>query len=203
MKIRFIVAALLLAGCTPGQPPVRVEDLKGPRLVRAIPLPAVQLERGPGQPFDLAAEAKGKLTFLFFGYTNCPDVCPLHMANLARALRTLPEDIRRRVRVIFVTNDPARDTPERLGAWLAQFDSSFVGVRGTPTAVADVQRGLGMPMATRDSEVPDSGGYTISHGAHLWAFTPDDSAHVIYPMGMQQGDLASDIPKLLRLWPGH
>jgi hypothetical protein len=60
-----------------------------------------------------------------------------------------------------------------------------------------------MPGAVRDVEVPDSGGYTISHGAHLWAFTPDDSAHVVYPMGIQRDDLAADIPKLLRLWPGH
>ena len=165
--------------------------------------PTLQLERGPGQPFDLAAESKGKLTFLFFGYTNCPDVCPLHMANLAAALKTLPVETRRQVRVVFVTTDPARDTPERLGTWLAQFDSSFVGVSGDAASIEAAQRGLGMPMAMRDSQVPDSGGYTISHGAHLWAFTPDDSAHVVYPMGMQRDDLAADIPKLLRLWPGH
>ena len=203
MRIRFAVVLFLLAACTPGQPPVRPEDLKGPRLVGAKPLPMLHLERAPGKPFDLAAQASGKLTFLFFGYTNCPDVCPLHMANLAAALKTLPADIRRKVRVVFVTTDPARDTPERLGAWLGQFDSSFVGVRGDAASLEAAQRGLGMPLAARDGEVPDSGGYTISHGAHLWAFTPDDSAHVVYPMGMQRQDLASDIPKLLRLWPGR
>lgn len=168
-----------------------------------MPRPVLQLERSPGKPFDLAAESKGKLTFLFFGYTNCPDVCPLHMANLAAALKTLPGETRRRVQVVFVTTDPARDTPERLGSWLAQFDSTFVGVSGNAASIEAAQRGLGMPAALRDSEVPDSGGYTISHGAHLWAFTPDDSAHVVYPMGMQRDDLAADIPKLLRLWPGH
>jgi protein SCO1/2 len=203
MRIPFAAVMLVLSACTPGQPPVRIEDLKGPRLVNALPLPSLQLEQAPGQPFDLAAESRGKLTFLFFGYTNCPDVCPLHMANLAAALKSLPEETRRKVRVIFVTTDPARDTPERLGAWLAQFDSSFVGVSGTTASLEAAQRGLGMPMATRDSEVPDSGGYTISHGAHLWAFTPDDSAHVVYPMGILRDDLAADIPRLLRLWPGR
>lgn len=203
MRIPFVAAMLVLSACTPGQPPARIEDLKGPRLVKALPLPSLQLEQAPGKPFDLAAESRGKLTFLFFGYTNCPDVCPLHMANLAAALKSLPEETRRRVRVIFVTTDPARDTPERLGAWLAQFDSSFVGVSGTTASLEAAQRGLGMPMATRDSEVPDSGGYTISHGAHLWAFTPDDSAHVVYPMGILRDDLAADIPRLLRLWPGR
>jgi protein SCO1/2 len=203
MRIRLTMALLVLAACTPGQPPVRLADLKGPRLVSALPLPRLVLERAPGTPYDLAAESKGKLTFVFFGYTNCPDVCPLHMANLAAALKTLPEDTRRRVRVVFVTTDPARDTPVRLSAWLAQFDSSFVGVSGTPASLEAAQLGLGMPLAARDSQVPDTGGYTISHGAHLWAFTPDDSAHVVYPMGIQRDDLAADIPPLLRLWPGH
>lgn len=203
MRIRFFALLLVVAGCTPGQPPVRPEDLKAPRLVGAKPLPVLRLERAPGVPFDWAAASRGKLTFLFFGYTNCPDVCPLHMANLAAALKTLPTETRSKVRVVFVTTDPARDTPERLGAWLAQFDSTFVGVSGDSASVEAAQRGLGMPSATRDREVPDSGGYTISHGAHLWAFTPDDSAHVVYPMGMQRDDLAADIPKLLRLWPGH
>jgi protein SCO1 len=203
MRIQFAVGILALSACTPGQPPVRPEDLKGPRLVIGKALPELQLERAPGRRYDLAAESRGKLTFLFFGYTNCPDVCPLHMANLAAALKSLPEETRRKVRVVFVTTDPARDTPERLGAWLAQFDSSFVGVSGDAASLAIAQRNLGMPAASRDSEVPDSGGYTISHGAHLWAFTPDDSAHVVYPMGVQREDLAADIPKLLRLWPKH
>lgn len=203
MRVLLPVAVLILVACEPGQPPVRAADLKGPRLVGAMARPALTLERGPGQPFDLAAEAKGKLTFLFFGYTNCPDVCPLHMANLAAALKTLPAETRKRVLVVFVTTDPARDTPERLHTWLAQFDSAFVGVSGDAGAIETAQHNLGMPGATRDSEVPDSGGYTISHGAHLWAFTPDDSAHVVYPMGIQRDDLAADIPRLLRLWPGH
>jgi protein SCO1/2 len=203
MRIRFVVAILVLSACTPGQPPVRPEDLKGPRLVTGKALPPLQLQRAPGQPYDLAAESRGKLTFLFFGYTNCPDVCPLHMANLAAALKSLPEETRNKVRVVFVTTDPARDTPERLGAWLAQFDSTFVGVSGDAASLANAQHNLGMPAASRDSELPDSGGYTISHGAHLWAFTPDDSAHVVYPMGIQRDDLAADIPKLLRLWPGR
>ncbi|HEU5217143.1 MAG TPA: SCO family protein [Gemmatimonadales bacterium] len=203
MRFHAVVVLLACSACTPGQPPVRPEDLRGPRLVNAKPLPTLTLQRGPGRRFDLAAESKHKLTFLFFGYTNCPDVCPLHMANLAAALRTLPPETRRDIQVVFVTTDPARDTPERLAAWLAQFDSTFVGVSGDAAALEDAQRALGMPMASRDSEVPDSGGYTISHGAHLWAFTPDDSAHVVYPMGIQRDDLAADIPKLLHLWPGH
>ncbi|HEX7024553.1 MAG TPA: SCO family protein, partial [Gemmatimonadales bacterium] len=162
----------------------------------------IQLERGDGSPFDFRQETRGTLTFLFFGYTHCPDVCPLHMANLAWALRSLPRETAGRVRVIFVTTDPERDTPERLRSWLANFDSTFVGVSGSPAALEVAQRAMGMPVASREGMLPDSSGYGISHGAHLWAFTPDDSAHVVYPLGMTREDLAADIPRLLALWPG-
>jgi|KBSSwiStaDraftv2_1062776.scaffolds.fasta_scaffold28390_6 protein SCO1/2 len=202
MRVLLVVSLLSVAGCEAGKPPVRPEDLRGPRLTRAIPRPDIALVRTDGRPLDFRADTHGTLTFLFFGYTNCPDVCPLHMGNLAAVLRELPPELAKRVRLVFVTTDPERDTPERLSSWLANFDSTFIGARGSPEALAAVQRSLGMPVATRDAQSPDSAGYTISHGAHLWAFTPDDSAHVVYPMGMGRDVLAADIPILLRLWPG-
>jgi len=203
MRLVLLFSLVSLAGCEAGKPPVRPEDLRGPRLTRAIPRPGLTLTHSDGRPLDFRADTRGTLTFLFFGYTHCPDVCPLHMANLAAALRELPEAQAKQVRVVFVTTDPERDTPERLTSWLANFDSTFIGARGSPQVLEAAQRSLGMPVASRDAQVPDSGGYTVSHGAHLWAFTPDDSAHVVYPMGMGREVLAADIPILLRLWPGR
>jgi len=203
MRLVLLFSLVSLAGCEAGKPPVRPEDLRGPRLTRAIPRPDLILTHSDGRPLDFRADTRGTLTFLFFGYTHCPDVCPLHMANLAAALRELPEAQAKQVRVVFVTTDPERDTPERLTSWLANFDSTFIGARGSPQGLEAAQRSLGMPVASRDAQVPDSGGYTVSHGAHLWAFTPDDSAHVVYPMGMGREVLAADIPILLRLWPGR
>lgn len=203
MRLLLTISLLTLAGCEAGKPPARPEDLRGPRLTQAIPRPAITLVRTDGRSLDFRADTRGTLTFLFFGYTHCPDVCPIHMSNLAASLKELPAEQRSRVRVVFVTTDPERDTPERLSSWLANFDSTFIGARGPAEAVDAAQRSLGMPVASRDAQVPDSGGYTVSHGAHLWAFTPDDSAHVVYPMGMGREVLAADIPLLLRLWPGH
>lgn len=203
MRVLLLIVSLLsIASCEAGKPPARPEDLRGPRLTRAIPRPDLVLVRTDGRPLDFRADTRGTLTFLFFGYTNCPDVCPLHMGNLAAVLRELPRELAGRVRLVFVTTDPERDTPERLGSWLANFDSTFIGARGSPEALEVAQRSLGMPVASRDAQAPESGGYTVSHGAHLWAFTPDDSAHVVYPMGMGRDVLAADIPLLLRLWPG-
>ncbi len=199
----LILLAVLAGGCRAGQPPARPEDLRGPRLVHAVPRPAFILQHGDGTAYDFRAETAGRLTFLFFGYTNCPDVCPLHMANLAFSLHQLPADARAGIRVVFVTTDPERDTPERLRSWLAQFDSSFVGVSGSAAAIGAALGSLGMPPAVREGELPNGGGYGMTHGAQLWAFTPDDSAHVIYPWGVKREDLASDVSKLARIWPAR
>jgi protein SCO1/2 len=196
----LLVAGAL--GCARPAPGARVEELKGPRILQALPRPGFLLRKADGSPFDFRAETRGTLTFLFFGYTHCPDVCPLHMANLAGVLHTLPPEVLHRIRVVFVSTDPERDTPDVLRGWLGQFDSSFIGVTGTPAALEVAQRAVGMPPASREGELP-MGGYGITHAAQIWAFTPDDSAHVMYPWGVPREDLAADIPKLLQIWPGR
>ena len=201
MRLSWLTFALSLTACAGEAPRPSPEELRGPRLVRAIPKPGFVLQNLDGSAFDFRQATRGTLTFLFFGYTNCPDVCPLHMANLAWAIRKLPAEERRAVRVVFVTTDPERDTPERLQGWLGQFDSGFVALTGTPTALEVAQRSVGMPPAAREGELPNRAGYAISHGAQLWAFTPDDSAHVVYPWGMSRDDLAADLALLLRIWP--
>lgn len=199
---RLLLLACLTAACARGEPRPTVAELHGPRLANALPRPGVMLQHLDGSSFDFRRETAGTLTFLFFGYTNCPDVCPLHMQNLSHVLHGLPAETTRRVRVVFVTTDPERDTPEKLRSWLAQFDSSWVGLTGSPAAIAAALGAVGMPPAIKEGELPGGGGYGMTHGAQLWAFTPDDSAHVIYPWGIQQADLAADIPKLLLIWPG-
>lgn len=198
-RLLSLAAALTACAKEPSRP--KPEELRGPRLLQAIPKPGFMLQNLDGSPFDFRQATRGTLSFLFFGYTNCPDVCPLHMANLAWAIRSLPLEQRRAVRVVFVSTDPERDTPDRLRAWLAQFDSTFIAVTGTPTALEVAQRAVGMPPALREGELPNGGGYGMSHAAQLWAFTPDDSAHVVYPWGMRREDLAADLAKLLRIWP--
>jgi len=193
--------ALALAACSGDAGRPRAEELRGPQIQPAMAKPGLVLQHLDGSPFDLKRETRGTLTFLFFGYTNCPDICPLHLANLAWAIRSLPAEERRNVRVVFVTTDPARDTPERLRSWVAQFDSSFMAVTGSPVALEVAQRALGMPPARREGELP--GGYGVSHGAQLWAFTPDDSAHVVYPWGIKREDLAADLTRLSRIWPAR
>jgi protein SCO1/2 len=176
--------------------------LHGVQREPALPKPDLVLTTVDGKLFDLQKDTRGFLTLLFFGYTNCPDVCPVHVANVSKVLKTLPIDVARRIRFVFVTTDPERDTPAQLKSWLAGFDAGFIGLTGTPGQLRQAQESLGLMPAAR--EVPDSGspsGYLVSHSAVVFAFTSDDSAHVIYPFGIRQTDWANDLPILVNGWP--
>ena len=190
------------AACAKASGPARLSELRGPRLERGMPKPEFILQRVDGTPFDFRQATRGTVTLLFFGYRNCPDVCPLHLANIAWALRSLPDVERQRVRVVFVTTDPARDTPDQLESWLSRFDASFVGLTGTPGQIEAAQRSLGMAPAVQEGELPKGGGYGMTHMSQIWAFTPDDSAHVMYPFGVKREDLAANLRILTRGWSG-
>ena len=187
------IALSTYVGCARDTPP-RPGDLRGTVLPEPIPRPGVTLTTTGGVPFDFRAETRGTLTLLFFGYTHCPDICPVHMANIAAVLGKLPPQLANRVTVIMVTVDPERDTPERLRAWLDGFDRSFIGLTGTTDDINAAQRSLHLPSAVRQGEGPD---YLMGHAAYVIAFTPDDSARVLYPSGTRQADWAHDLPILL------
>ncbi len=148
-----------------------------------------------GDAFDFRAETEGKLALLFFGYTYCPDICPVHMASLAAVKRDLSVSEQRGMRVIFVTADPRRDTPERLREWLGNFDRDFVGLRGSEAEVDSIMMSLGLPPAIRDTASgPD---YAVGHASQVIAFPPGDGFRVIYPFGTRQADWKHDLPRLL------
>jgi protein SCO1/2 len=147
-----------------------------------------------GQPFHFVEQTEGYVALVFFGYTYCPDVCPIHMANIAAVLRDFPYDLQQQFKVIFITTDPERDTPDRMREWLDAFDSSFIGLRGTVDEVNEIAASMWLPPAIRvDNE---SGGYEVGHSANVVAFTKDNRAHVRYPFGTRQSDWAHDLPKL-------
>lgn len=170
-------------------------ELRGFERAEPLALPAAVLTDTDGRPYDLRDAADGGLTLLFFGYTHCPDVCPVQMAALAGALERLGSEAQREVRVVFVTTDPERDTPARIRAWLDRWDRRFVGLRGSEEAVRSIQRSLGLPPAAKEPPGPD-GGYLVGHAAQVIAFAPDGRT-VFYPFGTRQADWVHDIPLLL------
>jgi protein SCO1/2 len=148
-----------------------------------------------GQPYDFAAQTQGKLTLLFFGYTHCPDVCPVQMATLTAALQTpaMPNPT-----VVFVTTDPARDTPERLREWLDGYDADYVGLTGTLDQITEAEIAARVPPSTIFDQA--SGDYEVGHAAQVIAYAPDDQAHVVYPSGVRRQDWLSDLPRMMELW---
>ncbi len=207
LLVAIAPAAALLAGCGDGASaraaPPRPE-WQGTLLAHPAPKPEFTLADTEGRPYDFRARTDGRVTLLFFGYTYCPDVCPIHLASIARALDDLPYEERQRVRVVFVTTDPERDTPERIREWLDAFDPSFVGLRGTFEEVNAIQARMGLPEAVRiDPGTPGAGiatdgGYTVGHAGQVVAYGLDDRAHLIYPFGTRQRDWAADLPKLVK-----
>lgn len=167
------------------------------RLNRPLPKPELKLTDDRGKSFDLVEQTAGRPTLLYFGYTHCPDVCPTTMADLANAVKKLPAGDQKRLRVIFVTTDPARDTPERLRRWLAAFDSRFIGLSGDFGAVQKAARSLGVAV---DKPVKNAdGSFTVTHGAEVLAFSPaDDKVHMIYTSGTTTQRYATDLPKIIR-----
>jgi protein SCO1/2 len=158
--------------------------------------PDIQMTSTDGSTYDFGARTRGRVTLITFGYTHCPDVCPVHMANIAAALKRLTPEQRAQVSVVFVTTDPTRDSLPQLRRWLDSFDTTFVGLRGTDSQLAAMERAFHIPPAQR--EYLPGGGYAVGHSAQVFAFTPDDSAHVIYLPGMSSDDYVHDIPYLLR-----
>lgn len=172
---------------------------RGLTLSWPISKPAFTLTDQNGKPYDFGKETSGKVALLFFGYTHCPDVCPLHMANIAAVLRTMPFEERDAVRVVFVTTDPARDTPARLKEWLGAIDPTFIGLTGSHASIDSVQQSLGLRVAQKEYlEGADSADYFVGHAAQVFAFARDGYAYLIYPNGIRQQDWAQDLPKLAR-----
>lgn len=170
----------------------------GVELPAALPKHDFTLTATDGRPWKFREATAGRLTFLFFGYTSCPDVCPVQMAGLAAAVRELEPEDQRRVAVVFVTTDPARDTPVVLRAWLDQFNRDFVGLTGTEAEVDSVQQLFGLAPAVREAPTPN-GEYLVGHAAQVIAFEVDDTARTAYPFGQRQTDWAPELRRLLRV----
>jgi protein SCO1/2 len=156
--------------------------------------PSFILTDTAGRPFDFATATRGRPTLLFSGYTNCPDVCPTTMADIAAAKARVAPRVRDSLAVIFVTVDPVRDTPTVLRRWLNQFDSSFVGLTGSRSQLEAAQHAVGIPLAV----VPAAPGpsYNVLHATQVAGYGVDDRLHVLYFAKATVADYAADLPEL-------
>lgn len=193
-------AAVLLAACTPDdRPPAQIdavgEEWHGTYLEGgANPLPEVVLTDQDGNPYNLAKDPHTKAVAVFFGYTNCPDVCPGIMADMATAKRRLPEDMVDDMTLIVVTTDPARDTPEVLKEYLRRVDESFIGLSGDLDEIKAAALTLGIDI-TEGKKLP-SGGYEVDHGTYVLGFGQDRKMQVVWNE-IPPGQLREDYERLI------
>jgi protein SCO1 len=200
VTLSLCVRASVVSGQQVRRDPTHAEHpettYRGGLVAPPLPKPRFVLTDTSGAPFDFWNRTLGSVTLLFFGYTHCPDQCPMHMANIGVALKKLPSGIAVQVKLVFVTTDPARDTPVEMRRWLDNFDKDFVGLTGTEAALEAVQKAAGVPLPHKTE--PRNSNYSIAHASFVVAYTKDNLAHVIYPGGVSKDDWMHDLPLLIK-----
>jgi len=186
-RLVLLVLAAWLAACTPAGPSFKGSDVTGATFGRDFALtdPA-------GQPRTLA-DYRGKAVAVFFGYTQCPDVCPTTLAALAEATRSLGADADK-VQVVFITVDPDRDTAALLAQYVPAFDPRFVGLRGDAAATERVAREFKVIYQKVPGTTPDR--YTMDHSAGIFLFDRAGRLRV-YESSADPAVLAHDLRTLL------
>jgi len=186
-RLVLLVLAAWLAACTPAGPSFKGSDVTGATFGRDFALtdPA-------GQPRTLA-DYRGKAVAVFFGYTQCPDVCPTTLAALAEATRALGADADK-VQVVFITVDPDRDTAALLAQYVPAFDPRFVGLRGDAAATERVAREFKVIYQKVPGTAP--GRYTMDHSAGVFLFDRAGRLRV-YESSADPAVLAHDLRTLL------
>jgi protein SCO1/2 len=167
--------------------------LRGITIDPSPTIPAFTFVRADGGSFSTAAEA-GRPTLVFFGYTHCPDVCPVTLADWARAKRELGARASQ-VRWLFVSVDPARDTPAVAEAYAAQFDATFVGLSGDSATVADMQR----PFSVASYETPGATeeDYLVTHASQSFLVDDRGRLRAMYAFNSGVDAIVADLEQLL------
>lgn len=185
----LLLCGLLIGGCQLGEPlPFRLTNISG-----HMPDLDFKLTNDLGKPVT-GSDYRGKVVLLYFGYTHCPDVCPLTLAQLhvvMQRLGPLADD----TRILFVSVDPARDTPKIMHAYVNAFDAHAVGLIGTARATEALSKRYRSAF-TREPSSPD-GNYEVSHSSAIYVFDRDGKARVLATPSASHDDLVHDLHLLL------
>jgi protein SCO1/2 len=182
------LGALLLAACSHAPPPWQLNDVRG-----HLPDLQFNLTSDTGKPVT-AADFRGEYVMMYFGYTHCPDVCPLTLVHLHGVMQKLGAEADK-VRILFVSVDPTRDTPQVLHQYVTAFDPHIVGLTGTPqqiTAMAKRYRAA----FNEDAKQPN-GGYEVSHSSGIYIFDTAGHARLLGTSADSTDEIAHDVKLLV------
>lgn len=186
----LLVVAGMLAACQPPPPSFNAADITG--------------IQGYGNDFRLTdhigtprtmADFRGKVVFLFFGFAQCPDVCPRTLSDMKKVVTQLGADAAK-FQVLFVTVDPARDTQEVMAQYVTAFHPTFIGLRGDHEATAGVTRDFKIVAHRQEGQTPET--YTINHTASALVFDTAGRLRLLVPYEMDPTKLAADVLQLIK-----
>ncbi|MBS7662793.1 SCO family protein [Pseudomonas lalucatii] len=157
-------------------------------------LPELSLVDQDGQAFRVD-QLEEQWSLLFFGYTFCPDICPATLAELRQLRTLLPAEARANLRVVLVSVDPQRDTPEQLKKYLGYFDAEFIGLTGEPEAIQKLANAVSIPYIPADTSEEN---YTVNHSGNLVIIGPDGTQRGFIRAPLKNAKLAAQLPALLK-----
>ncbi|MFO0152323.1 MAG: SCO family protein [Burkholderiales bacterium] len=188
LKISAVSAALALSGCTPSTPTFQNTDITGADFGKNF-----TLTDHTGKTRSLS-DYQGKVVLIFFGFTQCPDVCPTTLAELSEVMKKLGSGADR-VQVFFITVDPERDTQTVLGQYVPAFDPRFVGLTGSVEQIAAVAKDF---KAFYQKVPTPNGSYTVDHFSGMYAFDATGRIRLFIRYRAPMDSVVADVKTLLK-----
>ena len=190
----FIMTAVIALGVLIEVVFRRPYSFHGTTISPPLPVTDFALQTANEEVFRLS-EQKGKLILLFFGYTSCPDVCPVTLATFKQVYDDLGADAQL-VRFVMITADPDRDTPERVAEYAAQFNPEFIGLSGDLVVLEQIWKELGVFVEKQESN--SAAGYLVSHTASVYVLDQQGGLFMTFPYGTNATEIADDIRQILK-----
>jgi len=185
---RALLALLVLLVASCGDETWHAKNVRG-----VIPDLAFEMTDDAGRTVH-AADYRGEVVLLFFGYTHCPDVCPTTLARLAQAIQLMGEE-GRKVRILFVTVDPARDPPALLRGYVRAFSPQAIGLRGSQAQLDALTKRYRVAYS---HDAPDAhGNYAVSHSSAVFAFDAEGRARLVIASALGAQEIATDLKRLV------
>jgi len=190
----FIMTAVIALGVLVEVVFKRPYSFHGTVINPPLPVTDFTLQTANNEVFRLS-DQKEKIVLLFFGYTSCPDVCPVTLATFKQVYDNLGENSQK-VRFVMITADPDRDTPDKVAEYVTRFNSEFIGLSGDMKVLDSIWKELGVFVEKQDSG--SAAGYLVSHTSSVYVLDPNGSLLMTFPYGTTEIDMANDLSQLLK-----
>ncbi len=183
-----VTSTVILAGCFSDDGSWHGKDISG-----LMPELAFELTDTSGDTLT-ADDTDGEIRMLFFGFTSCPDVCPATLQKLARAVKDMPGELQDDTRIVFVSVDPRRDTPERIGSYVDFFSERAIGLTGEEKALRELSKRYRTTFGYDDPD--EEGNYNVSHSGAVYVFDREGEARLLFRPELSVEEIRADLVAL-------